>query len=153
MEQIRKTWDPQYRRLMDLTTLAANSSLTGDEAFAMYLAGLRACVHIRSGQPVPVAAQLLDMETAFLDRIAEWATQDEVTNEQHRDAIKQLKSYFAELPDPAESIVPDRNLVREVILGNVFPLVVALSPRPIAPLTVYLLNKLPWERERAFARS
>jgi hypothetical protein len=149
MEQIRKAWDPQYRRLMDLTTLAANSSLTGDEAFAMYLAGLRACVHIRSGQPVPVAAQLLDMETAFLDRIAEWATQDEVTNEQRRDAIKQLKSYFAELPDPAESIVPDRNLVREVILGNVFPLVVALSPRPIAPMTVYLLNKLPWERERA----
>jgi hypothetical protein len=151
MDRERARLDPRYRRLNQLQrafNIFAEKTL---DPWHSHLAALRATAHFRSAQPTLIACEQLSMEQGALERIVHWSRQPATADDQIRTAIAELQELFLDSPDPAESVVADRNLVADVLDGKSPPLLFAHPPLQGVVQLAFVLHQLPWERERALA--
>lgn len=151
MNRERARLDPRYRRLYQLQSAFNTFADKTLDPWQSHLAALRATAHFRSGQPTLIACEQLSNEQYALERIVAWSRQPTATSDQIRAAIAELQELFHAAPDPAESVVADRNLVADVLDGKSSPLLFAHPPLQGAVQLAFVLHQLPWERERAMA--
>jgi hypothetical protein len=171
--------DPRYRGLMDFVERLALPASEPQETLDRLLAALRMSVHLRAGQPTAVHIQQLGVERDLLQKIGQWAARDDVTDDQLRDALNRLIEQYKPVPvdikevieaateglvtnwndvlarnlpkEAIDAFVADQLLMRQVILGKSEPIVFSEEDPDSRALALfsYLLNEIPWERERA----
>lgn len=109
---------------------------------------LRISAHIRSGQPSVVLIDQLRRERQILNGIGQLAFRDDVTNDQLRETIDQLESYFRSLYSPVGALLADLLIINDVLQGKTYPLALTKWANSNAAYLAFLANQLPWELER-----
>jgi hypothetical protein len=150
-----------YERVSQLITIVAGVSVsTPDDPARRFLAALKMERQLRSGQPSVVVISTLEAENGILHRIAEWSLEDGRTKEGLRDLLEKLTVQLHAPESPADALIADYLLIRNVVDGKDTPFILTppaanTSSPPDVPTILphlylaYLANELPWERERA----
>jgi hypothetical protein len=139
-----------YQNVSQLISAVAGQPMsTPDQPARRLLAALKMEKHLRSGQPSAVIISALRGENFILQRITEWALEKDRTKEELRDLLDNLNVQLHSPEPPAESLIADRMLIRDVILGKDLPFILSTSPVEPHAYLAYLANDLWWERERA----
>jgi hypothetical protein len=132
----------------ELLNNTVRSDATSQEKLDQAFTALRMSAHIRSGQPSVVLIDQLRRERQILGGIGQLAFRDDVTNDQLRETIDLLKTYFRSLYSPHGSLIADQLLINDVLQGKIYPLALTEGPNVNAAYLAFLANQLPWERER-----
>jgi hypothetical protein len=140
-----------YQNLVQLINVVAGQTMITPDQPARFLAALKMEKHLRSGQPSVVIISALRSENFILQRITEWAIDKNRTKEELRDVLDKLNVQLHSPEPPAESLIADRMLIRDVILGKDLPFILSTTPVEPHAYLAYLANDLWWERERALA--
>lgn len=135
---------------------AARLVKAGDlkKSLERYLSVLRLRGHRFARQSTESWVDMLDRHGLGDDvamAILAWAQHPEQTSVRITAAIEQIEAAFGAWPDPREAILIDWEHVRDILRGDRTPTFLSEeNPRTLAYLP-YVLNLLPWERERALA--
>ncbi len=140
---------PLYGKLNSLLTSVALAPAAPNKPIDGLLAALRMSAHLRSGQPSIIFIYQLARERQILQWIGQWAGQKARTKDELRHALQKLTAHDASSPKPADALLADHQLVRDVLVGKDVPLILAQQPIPLRDYLAFLANQLPWERERA----
>ncbi|MDC0936040.1 hypothetical protein OAS39_07120 [Pirellulales bacterium] len=76
-----------------------------------------------------------------------WAAHGDQTSERLRRAIALLRDCYDYFPHPRESVLADRQLLRDVLQEKTSPSFMEGEVRPVSGYLALLANALPWERE------
>jgi hypothetical protein len=140
---------PSYAELNGL--LATLLSINSDAPFERLMAALRMSAHLAAGQPSVVVIDQIRMEQIILRQIYAWAAHESRTKEELQAALEQLTTHFRLSGSLIDPLYADETLVRDVLVGDAPPLVLAEAPYSLFEHLAYLVNRLPWERERGLA--
>jgi len=90
-----------------------------------------------------------NIQENIFDGLQHWARHTDQTSAQLKSAMKQLPEYFAALPHPREALLVDYQEARSFVLEGKLSSFMDDDSIRASEYMAYLVNKLPWERERA----
>jgi len=127
------------------------------DAFERYLTAVRVYRHRLQQQPSQVVRENQTIlhrkyQIPAMEHIAEgirdWAQHEAQTSDQLRGAITDLQRVFADFPSPRDAILADRELIREIVLGEMPPGYLESERTSASRYLALLLNMLSWEQRR-----
>ncbi len=116
--------------------------------FERLIAALRMSTHIMSGQPTLIVRQQFHQQQLIFRFICGWAHHNESDPEKLSDAFHQLEQFHV-WRFPTENFMAEGRLIRKVLIGKDLPTSFSQKQVPQNAKMAYVVNDLPWERQRA----